>query len=161
MGSSWVLLPYKVKTIKEISGNKFFCLSNHGFKIYSLNSLNEYDLISINQFEINNSIDYINNIEVSNIFEIYENKFIFSLKINYGYGYDSFMSYNSSLVLNLIELKKLDKNNNSKFIAKRKDILLCNFKDNLNFPNFGFGMNNINNNKNMILIKKKIFDTRI
>ena len=99
--SAFYFLPYKVKTIKEISGNKFFCLSNHGFKIYSLNSLNEYDLISINQFEINID-DYINNIEESNIFEIYENIFIFSLKINYGY-HDSFS--NSSLVLNLIELK--------------------------------------------------------
>ena len=41
MGSAWFRLPYKVKTIKEISGNKFFSFSNHGFKIYSLNSLNE------------------------------------------------------------------------------------------------------------------------
>ena len=92
-------IPYKVEAIKEISGNKFFCFSNYGLKIYSLNSLNEYDLISINQFEINN------NIEVSNIFEIYEKNFIFSLKINYRYGYESSMPYNSSLVLNLIELK--------------------------------------------------------
>ena len=33
---------YEAKFIQEISGNRFICVSNYGFKIYSLNEKNEY-----------------------------------------------------------------------------------------------------------------------
>ena len=52
--------------LKEISGNRFFCISNYGFKIYSLNKKNEYSLILL--------IDHLNGIQIIN--EINENTFI-------------------------------------------------------------------------------------
>ena len=52
--------------IKEISGNRFFCISNYGFKIYSLNQKNEYSLILL--------IDHLDGIQIIN--EINENTFI-------------------------------------------------------------------------------------
>jgi hypothetical protein len=55
-----------VDFIKEISGNRFFCISNYEFKIYSLNQKNEYSLILL--------IDHLNGIQIIN--EINENTFI-------------------------------------------------------------------------------------
>ena len=37
---------YKVNFIKEISGNRFICVSNYGFKIYSLNEKNLYSIFT-------------------------------------------------------------------------------------------------------------------
>jgi len=58
---------YKVKFIKEISGNRFICVSNYGFKIYSLNKKNEYSIILLNK--------HYEDIKI--IHEIDENNFIF------------------------------------------------------------------------------------
>ena len=40
---------YKVNYLKEISLNRFICISNYGFKIYSLNKNNKYSLILLNE----------------------------------------------------------------------------------------------------------------
>ena len=36
---------YRVNSLKEISGNRFICINNYGFKIYSLDEKNEYYLL--------------------------------------------------------------------------------------------------------------------
>ena len=43
-------LDYKISELKKISGNRFFCLSNHGLKMYSLNEKNEYSLVLIESY---------------------------------------------------------------------------------------------------------------
>ena len=35
---------YATSFIKEISGNRFICVSNYGFKMYSLNEKDEYSI---------------------------------------------------------------------------------------------------------------------
>ena len=52
--------------IKEISGNRFICVSNYGFKIYSLNDKNEYSIALL---------DFYGNIIA--IYELDKNYFIF------------------------------------------------------------------------------------
>ena len=61
---------YDVDFIKEISGNRFICVTNYGFKIYSLNDKNEYSLslLTVHQEGINI------------IHEVNENTFIFCTK---------------------------------------------------------------------------------
>ena len=41
---------YKSKFIKEISGNRFICVSNYGFKIYSLNEKKEYFIALLEKY---------------------------------------------------------------------------------------------------------------
>ena len=65
---------YNVDFIKEISGNRFICVTNYGFKIYSLNDKNEYSLslLTVHQEGINI------------IHEVNENTFIFCTKKHCG-----------------------------------------------------------------------------
>ena len=59
---------YAVEFIKEISGNRFICVSNYGFKLYSLNEKNKkYSIVS---YEIHNK-------GLKTIHEINENNFLF------------------------------------------------------------------------------------
>ena len=58
---------YSLNKIKDISGNKFFCVSNYGIKLYSLNKKNEYSLILLEK--------YLEGVQI--IHEINENNFIF------------------------------------------------------------------------------------
>ena len=58
---------YSPNKIKDISGNKFFCVSNYGIKLYSLNGKNEYSVILVEK--------YLNGVQI--IHEINENNFIF------------------------------------------------------------------------------------
>ena len=87
--------------IKAISGNRFFCVSNYGFKMYALNEKNEYELILLEPYD---KIDFI--------YEIDTNKFIFGLNIRtvegYGFCGNAYTSY-YHLLLNKIELKEIDK----------------------------------------------------
>ena len=41
---------YKASFIKDISGNRFICASNYGFKTYALNEKNEYSIIQIETY---------------------------------------------------------------------------------------------------------------
>ena len=92
---------YNLFYIKAISGNRFFCVSNYGFKMYALNEKNEYELILLEPYD---KIDFI--------YEIDTNKFIFGLNIRtvegYGFCGNAYTSY-YHLLLNKIELKDIDK----------------------------------------------------
>jgi hypothetical protein len=98
---------YNLYYIKAISGNRFFCVSNYGFKMYALNGKNEYELVLLEPYE---KIDFI--------YEIDSDQFIFGLNIRkvegYGFCGNAYTCY-YHLLLNIIELKDIDKNqNNSK-----------------------------------------------
>ena len=58
---------YKLKYLKEISKIRFMCISNYGFKIYSLNKKGEYSLILLS--------NHLEDIKI--IHELNENEFIF------------------------------------------------------------------------------------
>ena len=58
---------YNIISFKEISGNRFICINNYGFKIYYLDDKNEYSLILLEEYSEN----------IENIYEINNNKFIF------------------------------------------------------------------------------------
>ena len=88
---------YEVEFIKEISGNRFICVSNYGFKIYSLNKKNEYSIILLNE--------HYEGIEI--IHEIDENKFIFCTSLHCGASLGG-PSHNI-LFIDLITLKEITK----------------------------------------------------
>ena len=60
--------------IKEISGNRFKCVSNYGFKMYSLNEKNEYNVTLLEWYHEG----------LETIIELDNNSFIFCSRINYG-----------------------------------------------------------------------------
>jgi len=92
---------YELFYIKAISGNRFFCVSNYGFKMYALNEKNEYELVLLEPYE---KIDFI--------YEIEANKFIFGLNLRrvegYGFCGNAYTCYHN-LFINKIELKDIDK----------------------------------------------------
>ena len=65
---------YAVNFIKEISGNRFICVTNYGFKIYSLNNKNEYSLSLLTT--------HVEGIDI--IHEVNENTFIFCTIVHCG-----------------------------------------------------------------------------
>ena len=100
--------------LKEISGNRFISISNHGFKIYSLNEKNEYSIVSI--------IDYLDGIKY--IHEISENKFIICVsKSNRNRSYYSYSySENNEIYIQMMELKEITKEEiNNKLDDLNKD----------------------------------------
>ena len=100
---------YNLHYIKAISGNRFFCASNYGLKIYALNEKNEYELVLLEPYD---KIDFI--------YEIDKNKFIFGLNLRsvHGYGFcGNSYTCHYNLKLNKIELKNIDKTEN-KFIQE-------------------------------------------
>ena len=85
------LKSYDAKFLKDISRNRFICISNYGFKIYSLNEKNEYSLILLTQHQG----------DIQIIHEINENKFIFcSLQTGGIFPYYEFL-------MQIIELKEI------------------------------------------------------
>ena len=88
---------YEVAFIKEISGNRFICVSNYGFKIYSLNEKNEYSIILLNK--------HYKGIEM--IHEIDENKFIFCTSLHCGASLGG--PAHNILLIDLITLKEITK----------------------------------------------------
>ena len=90
-------LDYKISELKKISGNRFFCLSNHGLKMYSLNEKNEYSLVLIED-ELE---------DLGMIHEVKENKFIFSVqKVHTNYFYST-----TEMYLGMMEIKMRQKKN--------------------------------------------------
>ena len=55
---------YYPEYLKEISNNRFFCVSNYGIKLFSLNTKNEY--APILTFPIRNTIKIIHEINEKN-----------------------------------------------------------------------------------------------
>ena len=100
-------IDYKIKELKKISGNRFFCLSNHGLKMYSLNEKNEYSLVLIED-ELE---------DLGMIHEVNENKFIFSVqKVHTNYFYSTVEMY-----LGMMELKNATKEELDKKLALVKE----------------------------------------
>jgi len=99
-------IKYNLFYIKAISRNRFFCVSNYGFKMYALNEKKEYELVLLEPYE---QIDFI--------YEIDTNKFIFGLNIRrvegYGFCGNAYTCY-YNLLLNKIELKNIDEIENKK-----------------------------------------------
>ena len=58
---------YEALYIKEISGNRFICVSNYGFKIFALNNKNEYSLVLIEIYHDS----------IKKIYELDKDNFIF------------------------------------------------------------------------------------
>ena len=92
---------YMIISFKEISGNRFICINNYGFKIYSLDDKNEYSLILLDEHSEN----------IENIYEINNNKFIFCTIKTHGASMCG-PGYNE-IFIDMIELhditKKLEK----------------------------------------------------
>ena len=65
---------YRTEFIKNISGNRFICGSNYGFKIYSLNEKNEYSIVLLESYSEGQKI----------IIELDKDIFIFCTKIECG-----------------------------------------------------------------------------
>ena len=106
-------IEYNLYYIKAVSKNRFFCVSNYGFKIYALNENNAYELVLLEPYE---KIDFI--------YEIDTNKFVFGLNITTvkGYGFcGNAYTYYYKLMLNKIELKNIDEINNISKQEKSND----------------------------------------
>ena len=104
---------FHLDNLKEISGNRFISISNHGFKIYTLNEKNEYSIVSI--------IDYLDGIKY--IHEITENKFIIcTSKSNRNRSYYSFgYSCSNEIFIQIIELKEITKEEINKKLNDLKE----------------------------------------
>ena len=104
---------YNLYYIKAISKNRFFCVSNYGFKLYALNEKNEYELVLLESYE---KIDFI--------YEIDTYKFIFGLNLRkvkgYGFCGNAYTCY-YNLFLNKIELKNINKKENKSLQEKSND----------------------------------------
>ena len=98
---------FKLDDLKEISGNRFISINNHGFKVYSLNEKNEYSIVSIS--------DYLNGIKY--IHEISENKFIICISKNYRnrnyfYFFDHYGT--NEIFIQMMEMKGITKEEKNK-----------------------------------------------
>ena len=87
---------YEVEYIKEISGNRFICVNNYGFKIYASNEKQEYSLISLN--------DYLEGIKI--IYEINPNKFIFGTE---KISRNDYIKYYNNILFQVVILKEITK----------------------------------------------------
>ena len=65
---------FEASFIKEISGNRFICVSNYGFKMYSLNEKNEYSITLLEWYHEG----------LKTIIELDKNSFIFCTEIYCG-----------------------------------------------------------------------------
>ena len=100
---------YLVHYLKEISGNRFICITSYGFKLYCLNDKNEYSAVLLN--EHSESIKIIH--------EINENKFIFFTEVVYQLGKEFFIE-----IIELKEITKLDIDNKIHQLEKKN--FFCN-----------------------------------
>ena len=87
---------YEVESIKKISGNRFICVNNYGFKIYASNEKQEYSLISLN--------DYLEGIKI--IYEINPNKFIFGTE---KISRNDYIRYYNNILFQVVNLKEITK----------------------------------------------------
>ena len=104
--SSCILFPkkYKAKFIKEISGNRFICFSNYGFKIYSLNDKNEYSIVLL---ESHDERDEYKDIAIN---ELDKNNFIIWARIKHCVGIGAYYKN----IINKISLKEITKTEKEK-----------------------------------------------
>ena len=101
---------YDADYIKELSGNRFICASNYGFKIYSLNNNKEYSSILL-------EVHYEN---IQRIYEINENKFLFCTNISCGGSLGG--PPHNVLIIDINEICKNKKGESSLFFSKKEEI---------------------------------------
>ena len=93
---------YRAEFIKDISGNRFICGSNYGFKIYSLNEKNEYSIVLLESYFEGQKI----------ILELNKDTFIFCTKIECGSSLDG--PAHNILVIDKINLRGITKEEKEK-----------------------------------------------
>ena len=141
-------IEYELFYIKAISKNRFFCISNYGFKMYALNKKNEYELVLLESSE---KIDFI--------YEIDTNNFIFGLSIRrvegYGFCGNAYTCY-YDLFLNKVELIDIDKKKNQSEQEKSNENDLDDFKmkEKLKFSSVSKGMFEFNYSSPLVYDKK-------
>ena len=97
---------YESLFIKEISGNRFICGSNYGFKIFALNEKNEYSIILLEVYHES----------IRKIYELDKDTFIFCSDI-YLCGPFGRPSYNK-LILDKIKIKEISKTEKEKKLSE-------------------------------------------
>ena len=88
---------YEALFIKEISGNRFICVSNYGFKIYALNEKMEYSIILLEPYHES----------IRKIYELDKDNFIFCSQIDCGASLGG--PEHNILILDKIKLKEITK----------------------------------------------------
>lgn len=99
IGNSFYSKEYCTSFINDISGNRFILASNYGFKIYSLNEKNEYDIILFETYYEG----------LKTIYELDKNTFIFCSDID-----------KSKIFVDKICLKEIKNNKKRKIIKELK-----------------------------------------
>ena len=89
---------YEALYIKEISGNRFICVSNYGFKIFALNNKNEYSLVLIEIYHDS----------IKKIYELNKDNFIFCSQINCEASLGAIE--HNILIIDRIQLKEISQN---------------------------------------------------
>ena len=138
---------YSVKFIKEISGNRFICVSSYGFKLYSLNEKKEYSIVL---HEI-----YYEGLKM--IHEINENNFIFCTIIHHDIQY--LCKYSDTIIIEKICLKEITKKEKEYKlnILEKKDYYNDETRKNGNYCAASMGIfNNVENDKNDKIDKKEV-----
>ena len=96
---------YEIHYLKELSGNRFLCITGYGFKLYCLNDKNEYSAVLLEE--------HLDRIKI--IQELNENKFIFCTEVINQIGTKFFIE-----IVELKEITKLDIDNKICQIEKKK-----------------------------------------
>ena len=105
---------YEAEFVKDISGNRFICGSNYGFKIYSINEKNEYSIVLLEPYSEGRKI----------IYELDKDTFIFCTTLECG---DSLGSpAHTELIIDKINLREITKEEKEKII---NDFNRSNFYD--------------------------------
>ena len=100
---------YKPQFLKEISGNRFICVSNYGFKMYSLNEKNEYSISLLEWYHEG----------LKSIFELDKNSFLFYSQINCG---DSLGGpAHNNLIIDKIVLREITKTEKEDKLFEQSD----------------------------------------
>ena len=96
--------------IKEISGNRFICVSNYGFKIYALNDKNEYTIVLLETYYQS----------IRTIYELDKDNFIFCTQIDCGASLGG-PAHNILMIdkINLKEITNTEKENRLKKLGGR------------------------------------------
>ena len=107
-GCQQYIKEYRCKKINAISGNRFICISNYGFKMYALDEKKEYSVVLLKTYDET----------ITKIYELDKDNFIFFSTISY----DHMMGSPAHNVLILDKIKIIEKNgeNNNK-IENEKD----------------------------------------
>ena len=100
---------YATSFIKEISGNRFICVSNYGFKMYSLNEKNEYSISLLEWYHEG----------LRSIIELDKNSFIFCTQKDCG---DSLGGpAHNILIIDKINLREIKQNEKEGKLFKEAD----------------------------------------